>query len=121
MIVDDDHVVHTITAKILKSFEGTVFHCHDGEEALVLAQEVLPDLIITDALLPKLDGRELTRILKQSPQTRRIKIAVMTGLYKGARYRTEAFRDFNVDAYLEKPIDASRFRSLIETLRLKAA
>ena len=121
MIVDDDRVVHTITSKILNSFEGTVLHCHDGREALELAQELLPDLIVTDALLPKLDGRELARILKQSPDTRRVKIAVMTGLYKGPRYRAEAFRDFMVDAYLEKPIDAERLRSLVASVQPKAA
>jgi CheY-like chemotaxis protein len=121
MIVDDDPVIHKVFAKMLESFTGTVVHCHDGREALALAQELRPELIITDALMPKLDGRELTRILKQSPATRHAKIVVMTGLYKGVRYRGEAFRDFLVDAYMEKPINSGTVWSLVRSVQGKAA
>ena len=117
MIVDDDRVVHTITSKILASFQGTVLHCHDGREALELARAVHPDLIITDALLPKLDGRELARTLKQAEETSAVRVAVMTGLYKATRYRIEAIRDFKVDAYVEKPIDAAKVWNLVNSVQ----
>ena len=121
LIVDDDQVVHLVTSRILSSFEGTVLHSQDGGEALKLAQEVLPDLVVTDALLPTLDGRELAKALKQSPATEGCKVAVMTGLYKGHRYRQEAFRDFLVDDYLEKPVDASKLKALVDTVQVPYA
>ncbi len=121
LIVDDDRVVHVLTSRILDQFSGTVMHCHDGGEALELAKRVQPDLVITDALLPTLDGRELARTLKQSPETSGCKVAVMTGLYKGQRYRAEAFREFMVDEYLEKPIDPTKLRALVASIQVAAA
>ncbi len=67
LIVDDDKVVHLIAKRVLSGFEGTLVHAEDGEAALRMAMALQPDLVITDALLPKVDGRELSRILKSSP------------------------------------------------------
>lgn len=121
LIVDDDRVVHVLTSRILDKFTGTVLHCHDGGEALELARRVQPDLVITDALLPTLDGRELARTLKQSPETSGCKVAVMTGLYKGQRYRAEALGHFLADEFLEKPINPTRLRALVASVAVNAA
>lgn len=116
LIVDDDKTVHLIAERVLRTLGGTVLHAHDGAEALDLAQTLRPDLIITDALLPKLDGRELSRIVKTDPETQDSKLVVMTGLYKGRRYRDEAFRTFHVDEYVEKPVSAPALRAIAEKL-----
>ncbi len=112
LIVDDDRVNHTIMARALSDFAGTVIHATDGLAALRIATETRPDLIITAALLPKLDGRELAKMIKTVPATLRCKIVVMTALHKGAEYRREALRDFMVDQYLYKPVLPSTIRSL---------
>jgi CheY-like chemotaxis protein len=70
--------------------------------------------VLTDALLPKLDGREIALRLKSDPATRAIKVVVMTALYKGTRYRIEAINSFGVDEYIEKPVDPGRLRKLAE-------
>lgn len=116
LVVDDDKVVHVIAKRVLAEFGGTLVHASDGEAGLRLAQQVLPDLVITDAFLPKLDGRELSQRLKTSPTTKQCKVAVMTALYKGSRYRSEAIRQFHVDAYVEKPLTADVLRKIATDL-----
>ena len=116
LVVDDDRVIHHLLARLLKDFKGTVLYADHGQKALELARLVRPDLVITDALLPGLDGRELALAIKTSPQTAGCKVAVMTGLYKGRRYRMEAIREFQVDHYLEKPVKADQIRELIGSI-----
>lgn len=116
LIVDDDKVIHLIAKRVLADLGGTVVHATDGEAGFRLAMAVRPDVVITDALLPKLDGRELARILKTTPETSRCRVAVVTALYKGSRYRAEAFKRFLVDAYAEKPLAPDALHSLVRSL-----
>ena len=116
LLVDDDKVVHTVVPRVLAGFHGTLLHAYDGAEGLLMAQTVRPDLVITDALMPKIDGRELSHLLKNSSENCRTKVVVMTAVYKGAHYRAEAIRKFEVDEFLEKPINAGRLREVIENL-----
>ncbi len=120
LIIDDDRVVHTVASRVLEEFPGSVLHAYDGAEGLRIAREVNPELVITDCLLPLLDGREVARRLKSEPPTSTIRVVAMSAFYRGARYRQEALRDFAVDQYVEKPISAARLRSIIdETFRLR--
>jgi CheY-like chemotaxis protein len=116
LLVDDDRTVHTIVERVLEGFPGTLLHAYDGPDGLRMARQVKPDLVLTDAFLPGLDGRELARIVKLEQERRPQKVVVMTALYKGTRYKNEAFRHFLVDGYLEKPITAARLRALVETM-----
>jgi CheY-like chemotaxis protein len=123
LVVDDDKVVHLVISRALQGFHGTVLYADNGATALAVAMKVIPDLVITDALMPGLDGRELARAIKTTPETSRCTVAVMTGLYKGVRYRAEAIRDFQVDEYLEKPVRAEQIRTLVASVegRLQAS
>jgi len=120
LIVDDDRVTHLIVARVLAGVGGTLVHAEDGQTALRLATTLRPDLVITDALLPKLDGRELGRILKTTPETSHCKVIVMTALYKGLRYRAEALKTFLIDEYVEKPLKPEVLRSLVGSLLARA-
>lgn len=114
MIVDDDKVIHAIASHVLTGFSGTVLHAMDGLSALQMARQTRPDLVITDALLPKLDGRELARTLKRDEETKNCKVVVMTALYKASRYRIEALNNFLVDEYLHKPVQPGKIKALAE-------
>jgi len=116
LIIDDDKLVHMIADRVLADFGGTILHAEDGQTGLDLAEQFRPDLVITDAFLPKLDGREVARLLKTTPETAESKLVVMTALYKGRRYRDEAFKRFHVDEYLEKPVSAPTLRALAARL-----
>ena len=118
LIVDDDRSVHAIAGKMLERYDLTVLHAFDGAEGLRIARDMRPELIITDALLPRLDGRELSRAIKLDPELRSTKVVVMTGLYKGARYRHEAMADFLADDYIVKPLRIDKLREILSA-RLK--
>jgi CheY-like chemotaxis protein len=118
LLVDDDPIVHAIAGRVLEAsgFAGTLLHAHDGRSGLEIAQRVVPELVLTDALLPLLDGRDIARTLKSDRRTAHIKIVVMTALYKGVRYRLETLRDYLADRFLEKPVTAETLRSVVAEL-----
>ncbi len=116
LLIDDDRVVHAVVPRVLAGFSGTLLHAYDGAEGLAMAQSLRPDLVLTDALMPKVDGRKISHVLKHNSETCRLKVVVMTSLYKGARYRAEAFREFDVDEFLEKPISAGKLRLIVESM-----
>jgi DNA-binding response OmpR family regulator len=101
---------------VLAGFSGTLLHAYDGDAGLRMALQVRPELVITDALLPKIDGREIARSLKSDPATSSMKVVVITAVYKGPRYRAEAFRDYLVDDFIEKPVSAGKLRTVINAM-----
>jgi CheY-like chemotaxis protein len=116
LLIDDDRIVHSIVSKVLAGFSGTLLHAYDGDAGLRMALQVRPELVITDALLPKIDGREIARSLKSDPATSSMKVVVITAVYKGPRYRAEAFRDYLVDDFIEKPVSAGKLRTVINAM-----
>jgi CheY-like chemotaxis protein len=94
--------------RVVESLGYGLIVARDGAEGLELARAHRPDLVLTDALMPKLDGREMGRRLKEDPATKAIKVVVMTSLYTSAKYRTEGFRVYKVDDYLSKPLDVTQ-------------
>jgi CheY-like chemotaxis protein len=105
LIVDDEPGIRRMAAKAAGRLGFSVIEAQDGVEGMDLARSYRPDVILTDALMPRLEGREMCRRLKVDPKTRDIKIVIMTSLYKGQRYRSEAISDFGADGYLGKPLD----------------
>jgi len=119
LVVDDEPGIRRMAAKAAARLGFSVIEAGDGVEARHLARSHRPEVILTDALMPRLEGREMCRRLKADPETQDIKVIVMTSLYKGQRYRSEAMADFGADGYLAKPLDpellATTLRSLCPT------
>lgn len=67
LIADDDPAVVWFLADALRQAGATVHEAHDGESALALAERVVPDLLVTDILMPKMDGLALSRHVKTHP------------------------------------------------------
>jgi CheY-like chemotaxis protein len=84
----------------------------NGKEGVEWAKTLLPDLIVMDLNLPKLDGTEATRRLKSQPETKHIPIIVMTSHYD-EKHRAKALAA-GCDAYETKPPD---FERLVEKIR----
>ena len=76
----------------------------DGSAGLELHKSTAPDLVITEAMLPKLHGFELCSRISQSP-TRKTPVIIVTGVYRDTVYKTEALHTFGASAYFEKPLD----------------
>src|SRR5512140_770914 len=99
LLCEDEDDVARIAAEALASLGYGWVRAKDGAEGLVLAAEYRPDLVLTDALMPRMDGRELCRMLKADPKTSQIPVVVMTSLYTSRQYQSEAI-GFGVAAYL---------------------
>ena len=115
LIVDDDPLVLTVAQRVLRGMGFTTLVTTKPEEAYEIAMATLPDLMLTDALMPRLDGRDLCLRIKRR-STPEIKIIIMSAVYRHVLYHNEAFKKFRVDEYLEKPIKPGVLRDAVDRL-----
>jgi len=80
LLVEDSKFMRLATERALERAGFEVSSAGDGEKALRLAAENLPDLILLDMLLPKMSGPDVLAALKQDPVTKAIPVVVITGL-----------------------------------------
>ena len=119
MIVDDDEEIREIAAHAVEELGYHAVTVERADMAVSTAMRVSPDLVITDALMPKLDGRVLCGLLKDAMPE--MPVVIMTSLYTALRYKQEAYRTFGADEYLTKPIDFGKLREVLTTLAPVAA
>ena len=81
-----------------------------------VARAYKPDVVVTDAMMPKLDGREMGLKIKEDPETSGARIIVLTSLYTDPRYKYEALKNFKADAYLSKPVQTETLQELLRKL-----
>lgn len=113
LLVDDDEGFRNTTALALESEGCTVTQADDGLTALHQLESERPDLIISDLHMPRVDGIELSRLIRQKPALAKTPFLMLTGL------RTDLFENSSqhrADLWLSKGIE---FRSLYsQILRL---
>jgi len=113
LVVDDEPDIQRVASRVIESLGYGLVLARDGEQGLELAKRYKPDLVITDALMPRLDGREMGRRIKDDPETKGAKVVVMTALYTNVRYKNEGLKAYKVDDYLAKPITFDDLRKLL--------
>jgi putative two-component system response regulator len=105
LVVDDEAGVRDIMGAILSSHGFRFESARDGREGLEKARELLPDLILLDIAMPRLDGLEACRRLKADPLTRRIPVVMFTSLTdRESRIRA---LEAGANDFLGKPIDGT--------------
>jgi DNA-binding response OmpR family regulator len=104
LIVDYDSKNLEHMTELFMVHNLVIVTANDGQMAYEKYQEEKPDLIILEAMLPKLHGFDLTQKI-YSETKGNIPIVIVTGLYKGAQYKNEALRSFGAADYFEKPFD----------------
>lgn len=114
LLVDDDSDILIAASRAIENLGYGVIRAMDGLDGLELARKYKPQVVLADALMPKLDGREMCRRIKEDVQMSSMKVIIMTSLYKQSRYRTEAYHQFHVDGYLTKPVDFELLRQTLE-------
>lgn len=82
LLVEDSKFLRLATERALARAGYEMSSAVDGEEALRLAREKMPDLILLDMLLPKLSGPDVLKSLKSDPVTKGIAVVVVTGMSK---------------------------------------
>lgn len=80
LLVEDDSNLREIYGARLEAEGYEIVSASDGEEALALAVREQPDLIISDVMMPKISGFDMLDILRSTPETKDVKVIVMTAL-----------------------------------------
>jgi len=114
LVVDDEDLNLQLMEALLAPLGYEVILARDGEEALRKIQEAFPDLILLDAMMPKLDGFEVTRRLKEDEDTRIIPIVIVTALQE-VQARVMAL-EMGADDFLAKPVDKTELRARVQSL-----
>jgi CheY-like chemotaxis protein len=107
LIVDDDPWILRMVSTLLEKRGYHIATASDGEEGLLRADQLKPDLIITDVMMPKLDGWALVRALRSRSELALVPVIFLTAL-GGEEDRIRGFR-LGADDYLPKPV---RFEEL---------
>jgi DNA-binding response OmpR family regulator len=102
LLVDDDPALRALVHAHLVSAGHGVTSATDGSEALQLATAIGPDLIVSDIMMPGVNGFELLKTLRARPDTVMIPVILITAAHERAVYR-EGMR-LGADDYLEKPV-----------------
>lgn len=89
---------------------------HDGVSGMELFEKLKPDLTLIEAMLPKKHGFEVCGDLKQTPHGAKSPVVIVTSVYRGRKYRTQAFHSYHCDEFLEKPISSATLLSTVERL-----
>ncbi|MHB1292119.1 MAG: Hpt domain-containing protein, partial [Sulfuricella sp.] len=101
MVVDDSLTVRKITTRLLAKEGYQVVTAKDGVDALQHLQEILPDVMLVDIEMPRMDGFELTKNVRSDPKTAHIPIIIITSR-TAEKHRNYAM-ELGVNAYLGKP------------------
>ena len=114
LLVEDNEMNRDMLSRRLQRKGYRVVMAHDGEQALVLAGSEDPDLILMDISLPKMDGWEVTRLLKSNSRTKGIPVIALTA-HALSTDRQKAF-EIGCDDYDTKPVEFGRLSEKIEHL-----
>lgn len=111
MVVDDSLTVRRVTQRLLSREGYQVVLAKDGVDALERLQSITPDVMLVDIEMPRMDGFDLTRNIRDDQRTRHIPIIMITSR-TAAKHRNYAM-DLGVNEYLGKPYQEERLLELI--------
>ena len=112
LIVEDNTDSRELVIKVLKNRGYLLMEAVDGEDALLKVTEQLPDLILMDISIPKIDGFEVTRRLKERENCKDIPIIALTAhAMKGDK---EKALQAGCDGYISKPINVRQLPDQIQ-------
>jgi two-component system, OmpR family, phosphate regulon response regulator PhoB len=107
LVVEDESALSTLLRYNLEREGYRVFEARDGEEALTLADEVKPDLVVLDWMLPQLSGLEICRRLRGRGDMRNVPIVMLTA--RGEETDRIRGLDTGADDYIVKPFSMTEF------------
>jgi CheY-like chemotaxis protein len=111
LVVDDSMLIRHTVCRFLEQRGFAVESATNGMEALDLLKTVLPDVIITDLMMPKMDGNELISNLRAMPQTAKIPVVVLAGKASSEDDKSGAnfiiHKDIAIEAQLQKALVAA--------------
>jgi chemosensory pili system protein ChpA (sensor histidine kinase/response regulator) len=114
LVVDDSITVRRVTQRLLERNGMRVLTAKDGVDAVSLLQDNLPDIILLDIEMPRMDGYEVAAHVRADPRLKHIPIVMITSR-TSEKHRARAI-ELGVDDYLGKPYQESQLLDAIEPL-----
>jgi chemosensory pili system protein ChpA (sensor histidine kinase/response regulator) len=114
MVVDDSLTMRKVLSRLLEREGFRVVTAKDGMDALQQLQDTVPDILLTDIEMPRMDGFELVRNLRADPATSHLPLIVISS--RTAEKHRNLAQQLGVDAYLGKPVQEDALISQISQL-----
>jgi DNA-binding response OmpR family regulator len=122
LVADDEPSMLELVARHLKTMDNPkldVIQASDGEEALRLAREKLPDLVVLDVMMPGMSGWEVCRKIREDVSLAHTGVLMLTGIGVNLNEMTSPL--YGADAYIDKPFDFGELDEKVkETLSARA-
>jgi chemosensory pili system protein ChpA (sensor histidine kinase/response regulator) len=114
LVVDDSITVRRVTQRLLERNGMRVLTARDGMDAIALLSEQVPDVILLDIEMPRMDGYEVAALVRSDPRLRDVPIIMITSRV-GEKHRARAI-ELGVNDYLGKPYQESQLLDAITPL-----
>jgi CheY-like chemotaxis protein len=111
LVVDDNHDSAISLGMMLNLMGNETFTAHDGLAAVEAADQFRPDMILLDIGLPKLNGYDACRLIREQPWSRRIVIVALTGW--GQEEDRRRSQEAGFDHHLVKPVEIAALEALL--------
>lgn len=119
LVVDDDPDMLEIITAVLETQPYRLGTARDGAECLELIQEEIPDLVILDLLMPRMDGFAVIKELRSTPKYANLSIIILTTVVEDAsrrRYELETGMGMDVQDYIEKPVTPTELLNRVQAI-----
>lgn len=119
LVVDDDPDILDNILTILDTQPYTLATARDGKKCMAMIAEEIPDLLILDLLMPRMDGWGVIREMRSEPRYAHVPIMVLTTVIEDAsrrRYELETGMAMDVQEYIQKPARPVELIQLVEKL-----
>jgi len=111
LVIDDEEAFCDVVCEILDSLGYKTRQAYDAHQANALLQEITPDLILTDVMMPELDGLTFLRQLRSDPTWSKTPIIIVSA--KATKDDREAAKEAGANGYLIKPFSTLELEELI--------
>lgn len=117
LIVDDEEDIVTTLQALLESKDYQTIIARDGEQALKILEDNIPDLIILDLMMPRVSGLQVCKQLKQDPEKKQIPIIILSAIGQTSDKPEEFWKlGLKSDDFISKPFDPNSLIGRIEYL-----
>ena len=117
LIADDEQAVRALVHVTLEGDDYEILEAADGLEALEVARDESPSLVLLDIMMPRLDGLEVCRQLKSDPDTRDIVVVMLTAQAQDRDRDRDQGLAAGADDYFTKPFSPLALLNMVERVR----